>query len=795
MNAHALGVLEFDKVVRMLVDRTTFEPAAEAAALLAPGTDPATIRERLGLTTEVRALLDEGGALSLGRASDVREAAARSAREGAVLSPSDLTAVAQTLSAVAEVRRSLEARREACPRLWRIAVAGLCPDDRLAGQIHRAIDPETLEVRDDASRELARIRRAVAAARARLDEKIASILEGAASDEAVQESAVHIRNGRLVLPVKRGARAKIRGIVHDQSASGSTLFVEPMATVPLNNELAELAAAERDEIERILRALTAEVGARADDLARSVRALAEIDLARACAALSRDLDGTEPAVGDSCAVRLRSARHPVLTALAAGEGRAVVPLDIELESGASTVVVSGPNAGGKTVALKTVGLLTLMAQSGLHVPAAPGTEIGVFRDVFADIGDEQSIERSLSSFSSHLRVVREILEQAADDTLVLLDELGAGTDPDEGAALAIAILEDLTSRGAPTLATTHLGSVKTHVHDRSGMRNASMSFDADTLAPTFRLVVGVPGASHGLAIAEARGLPERVTARARSLRDEGAARIDGLLADLAERERLLSEALDRARLDEERARVFAADYEERLAAVKDERRRIRQEALDEAKGILDGARSLVEETVRELKAKDAAREVIKAAREKVEARRAEVARAAEQGRTKDRPDAGRRPDALARGMRVRIASLGREGELLSLPDGRGKVRVRVRSAEVAVDADDLREAPGREAGDARRAVTAQPSSDADGPAATELMLLGMTTDEIEDHIDRFVGAALMQGFQVVRIVHGKGTGALRARTHEILRKHPSVKSFRLGRWGEGDTGVTIAELE
>jgi DNA mismatch repair protein MutS2 len=785
MNAHALGVLEFDKVVRMLVDRTTFEPAAEAAALLAPGTDPTTIRERLGLTTEVRALLDEGGALSLGRASDVREAAARSAREGAVLSPSDLAAVASTLGAVGEVVRSLEARRQACPRLWRIA-GGLSPDDRLAAQIHRAIDPETLEVRDDASRELARIRRAIASARARLDEKLASILEGAASAEAVQESAVHIRNGRLVLPVKRGARAKIRGIVHDQSASGSTLFVEPMATVPLNNELAELAAAERDEIERILRALTAEVGTRAEDLARSVRALAEIDLARACAALSRDLDGTEPAVGEACAVRLRSARHPVLTALAAAEGRAVVPLDVDLEAGASTVVVSGPNAGGKTVALKTVGLLTLMAQSGLHVPAAPGTEIGVFRDVFADIGDEQSIERSLSSFSSHLWVVREILEQAGADTLVLLDELGAGTDPDEGAALAIAILEDLTERRAPTLATTHLGSVKTHVHDRGGMRNASMSFDPETLAPTFRLVVGVPGASHGLAIAEARGLPARVTARARSLRDEGAARIDGLLADLAERERLLSEALDRARLDEERARV--------LAAVKDERKRIRQEALDEARGILDGAKSLVEETVRELRAKDAARDVIKAAREKVEARRAEVARAAEQDRTKGRPDIGARPSALSRGMRVRVASLGREGELLSLPDGRGRVRVRVRSAEVAVDADDLREAPHRGAADARPAP-AHASQDADAPAATELMLLGMTTDEIGDHIDRFVSAALLQGIQVVRIVHGKGTGALRAKTHEILRTHPSVKSFRLGRWGEGDTGVTIAELE
>ncbi len=471
------------------------------------------------------------------------------------------------------------------------------------------------------------------------------------------------------------------------------------------------------------------------------------------------------------------------------------PLDLDLERGAATVVISGPNAGGKTVTIKTVGLLTLMAQCGLHVPADPGTEIGVFRDVFADIGDEQSIERSLSSFSSHLKVVREILEEAGADTLVLLDELGAGTDPDEGASLAIAMLEDLTRRGAPTIATTHLGSVKTHVHDREGMANASMTFDPETLEPTFRFVAGVPGASHGLSIAEARGLPERVTARARELRDEGAARIDGLLTDLAERQRLLAEALERVRLDEERAKLLAAEYDERLAAVKGERKRIKQDALDEARGILDGAKSLVEETVREIRVKEAARDTIKAAREKVEKRRTEVARAAEAEREVERVETGKAPSSIATGVRVRVRSLGREGEVVSPPDGKGKVRVRIRNAVVAVDAADLLEAEVVKAPPARpRAEASCAPSDDDAPA-TELMLLGMTTDEIGDLIDKFVSDALVQGIQVVRIVHGKGTGALRAKTQELLRNHPSVKSFRLGRWGEGDTGVTIVELE
>ncbi len=793
MNTHALGVLEFDKVVRMLVERTSFEPAAERAARLAPSTDPEHIRGRLALTGELRTIIDEGGTLPLGRASDVRGPVARSAREGAALPPADLAAIAATLRAIADVRRALEARRERCPLLWEIA-SRLCPEDRLCDAIDRAIDADTLEVRDSASRELTRIRRAISATRTKLDEKLSSILDRESSAETIQEAAVHIRNGRRVLPVKRTARAKIRGIVHDQSASGSTLFVEPLATVPLNNELSELSSAEREEIERILRALTAEVGARAPDLARSVDALGELDFIRACALLSRDLACTAPYVSDACLVRLREARHPVLTALAAAGGGAVVPLDLDLERGAATVVISGPNAGGKTVTLKTVGLLTLMAQSGLHVPAAPGTEIGVFRDVFADIGDEQSIERSLSSFSSHLQVVREILEEAGADTLVLLDELGAGTDPDEGASLAIAMLEDLTRSGAPTIATTHLGSVKTHVHDREGMTNASMTFDPDTLEPTFRFVAGVPGASHGLSIAEARGLPERVTARARELRDEGAARIDGLLTDLAERQRLLAEALERARVDEERAKLLAAEYDERLAAVKGERKRIKQDALDEARGILDGAKSLVEETVREIRAKEAARDTIKAAREKVEQRRTEVARAAEAERKTERVETGKAPSSIATGMRVRVLGLGREGEVVSPPDGRGKVRVRIRNAVVAVDAADLREAEAVATPVRPRADASCAPSDDDAPA-TELMLLGMTTDEIGDLIDKFVSDALVQGIQVVRIVHGKGTGALRAKTQELLRNHPSVKSFRLGRWGEGDTGVTIVELE
>jgi len=791
MNDHALGVLEFDKVVRMLVDRTSFPPGAERAARIGPRTDVGSIRESLAQTSEMRSLLDEGGGLSLAGAADVREAATRSAREGAALSPAELVAVARTLDAIGAVRKALEARQERCPRLWRVASA-LEADDTLAGAILKAIDPETLSLRDSASRELARIRRSLETTRVKLDEKLAAILESESSADTIQEAAIHIRNGRLVLPVKRGARARLRGIVHDQSASGATLFVEPLATVSLNNELAELRAAEKAEIERILKALTAQVGARSGALARSVEALGELDFTRACALLSKDLDCSSPDVREARLVRMRSARHPILAALAAASGGSVVPLDLDLGGDAATIVISGPNAGGKTVTLKTVGLLTLMAQSGLHVPAAAGTEIGVFRDVFADIGDEQSIERSLSSFSSHLRTVREILEEAGEDTLVLLDELGAGTDPDEGSSLAIAILEELTRRGAPTIATTHLGSVKTHVHDHAGMANASMTFDPDTLEPTFRFVAGVPGASHGLAIAESSRLPSSVIARARELRDEGAAAIDGLLADLASRERLLNEALDQARLDEERARVTAADYEERLAAVKDERKRIRQEALNEARGILDGAKSVVEETVREIRAREAARETIKAAREKLEERRAHVAKAIEAERKATRVDKGRKPASLTRGMRVRVQSLGRDGDLVTLPDGRGKVRVQVRNAEVEVEASDLREAePTHEA--AKPVASYAPPEDA--APAVELMLLGMTTDEIGDEIDRFLSTALLQGIGAVRIVHGKGTGALRAKTHELLRTHPSVKSFRLGRWGEGDTGVTIVELE
>jgi DNA mismatch repair protein MutS2 len=791
MNEHALGVLEYDKVVAMLAARTTFGPGAELASAVRPSTDREWVADRLGRVSEARAVLDEGRDMPIAGVRDIRSAVATSRRVGAALRPEDLVDIAVTLERSAAVAAFLGKRGDACRRLGR-AAAGLVDMPELRDRIVRIVDPDTLEVRDSASPELRRIRSRLGRTRARIERKIQEVLDRESAAGRLQEAAVHMRNGRPVLPVRRESAGRIEGLVHDTSSSGATLFVEPPETVALSNEMAELASAERDEVQRILQDVTSDIRSVADELAGAVDALAAVDLSRAAALLSKEWDGVEPELSRSGRLVVRAGRHPVLID-ALGIGK-VVPLDIEVGTNDTTVVISGPNAGGKTVALKTIGLLVLMAQSGLHVPAAAETEVPIVKDCFADIGDEQSIEMNLSTFSSHLKTLAVILREAGPDTLVLIDELGAGTDPDEGASLALAVLEDLTGRRALTIATTHLGSVKASVHNHDGMVNGSMAFDPDTFEPSFRYVPGVPGASHALTIASRMGLPDRVLERAGELRDEDAARIDDLVADLVERERTLSSTLQEAEREHARAELLARDYEDRLSGVKDERRKIRGQALAEAREILDRAQSLVEETVRDIRTREAERRAIKEARERIRTGRDTVARELERETAPEPDDEGVRPEHLEKGMRVLVAGVGRVGELVELPDDRGKVRVRIRNATLEIDADDLREAPD-DPGRPGRVRKAAISVRTDDEPAVELHLRGMTTDEIPGEIERFLSRAVLQGMRQVRIVHGKGTGALRTRTHEVLRGMPHVASFRLGRWGEGDTGVTIVELD
>ena len=793
MNGHALGVLEYDKVVAMLVARTSFGLGSEKAGRLQPTVDLQSIREDLLRTSELRKLLDDGERMPLEGAHDVRDALARSEVEGASLSCEELADVRHTLLAVDRTGAFLRSRREILPAMWELAEP-LAPSTDVSNAIARVVDEQSFVVRDSASKELARVRRSVEKTRSRLDEKLQSILTRELSNDTIQEAAVHIRNGRYVLPVKRSSGGRFKGIVHDQSGSGATLFVEPLPTVELNNELAELRAAEKKEVERVLREVTGLVGAEASSILHSLVIIGELDYYWASAVLSRDLDATAPSLNLDGRLSIRDGRHPVLLETARRSGGEVVPLNLDLGTASTTVVISGPNAGGKTVTLKTVGLLTLMAQSGLHVPTGADTELSVFRDIYADIGDEQSIEQSLSTFSSHLRVIGEILGEARHDTLVLIDEMGAGTDPEEGASLAIAILEELTTRSAPTIATTHLGSVKNHVHNTDGMENASMAFDPETLEPSFRFVPGIPGASHALSIAETLGLPDGLLRRARDLRDKDSASIDELLAALTERERRLDALVEEAERERNRAALDRVECERRLEGVRDEGKKLKTQALAEARETLDRAQSLVEETVREIKAQAAARDTIKKAREKLRERRAEVERQIEVQERETRPEPGHPVRDFVPGMTVRVASLGREGELIDPPDAKGRVRVRIKNATVEVGRDDLFLVERAEP-EARHRVEVSVDIEASESPVTELHLRGATTDEVCDAIERCVSRALIQGISSIRIIHGKGTGALRSETHAVLRKMPLVKSFRLGRWGEGDTGVTIVELK
>ncbi|NUQ00363.1 MAG: endonuclease MutS2, partial [Armatimonadetes bacterium] len=571
MDSHALAVLEFDKVRALLAEGAASALGLEAVAELAPITDLDRLRVWQEQTSEVRAILDEGHDLPLGGLHDLR-GIVRHVGLGGVATAADLLGVAETLRCLERLKRFV-GEREQAPRLGEVA-ADLVALPGLADELERCIGDDG-EVADDASPELRKLRHQARNVAARVQTSLRRILGDLARSEAVQDAVVTIRQGRYCVPIKATHQGQFEGIIHDRSASGQTVFVEPAEVVRLNNELRDAQLAEREEVQRILRELSGQVALHADDLEANLARLTVLDLARARGRLSARLDGVEPELAEDGRFVFRQARHPLLVQQL---GRQVVPIDLELGDGFTTLLITGPNTGGKTVSLKTVGLLTLMAQAGLHVPAEPGTRIALRRRVFADIGDEQSIEQSLSTFGAHLKQVVAILEEASEQDLVLLDELGAGTDPSEGAALAEAVLTALHERGCRVIATTHHGSLKHFAYQMEGVENASVEFDRRSLAPTYRLLVGIPGASHALEIAGRYGMPPEVLERA---------------ADILPKEHHDAATMihqmqrSRQRLDRE---VRAAEHEAAIASharreLEDERRRLRElerEIRDEA---------------------------------------------------------------------------------------------------------------------------------------------------------------------------------------------------------------------
>ena len=786
MEERVLEALEFDKVLRLLEARCDSPLGAELARASRPATDIEEVSRRQQETSEAAALV-EGSPVSLAGVHDLRPHLRR-AEAGSTLQTGELLQLMETLATARALKRLMQEQKRDFPALKaRAAFIGTFRE--LEDEIGRCISGEG-EVRDQASPELTRLRRQRRALQARVRERMEGLVRSAEGQRYLQEPIITVRQDRYVVPVKQEYRHQVPGIIHDQSASGATLFVEPMEVVVLNNEVRRLALLEKEEVDRILGRLTARVASEAGALKESLETLAALDLALARGRLALEMKATRPVLNTRGYLNLRAARHPLLK----GE---VVPVDLHLGGEFDILVITGPNTGGKTVTLKTVGLLTLMAQAGLHVPVGPGTELSVFDQVFCDIGDEQSIEQSLSTFSSHMSNIVKIVERANHRTLVLLDELGAGTDPQEGAALGMALLDYLLSTGARTVATTHYSELKAFAYTRPRVENASVEFDVETLRPTYHLVVGLPGRSNAFEIAGRLGLKPEILEKARIFLGREERRTDELIREV-ERDRFLAR---KEREESEAVRIrlegLEREYRARLESLRERERAALEQAREQARQLIRRVRAEAEGIIEELKQASRTEAVKERSRAIEEARRRlqEVRGEVEQAGVEPPAAYPPAPAAIKPGETVYVVSLRQKGRVLTAPDADGSVTVQVGVLKVQAHLRDLARAPD---GAEREAVPASNLERLAGlkrqELSPELNLRGLTVEEAMARADKYLDDAYLAGIKQVRIIHGKGTGALRRAIGAWLETHPHVRSFRPGGAGEGGEGVTLVEL-
>lgn len=778
MDERVLRRLEFDLVRDRLAGYTESGIGRELALSLCPVRDVVEVKLKLAQTAEARELFRLEPGFELRGWFDIR-AELKRILQGGVLEARELHRIAETLAVIRRVKSFFKDHGDKYPALRQVA-AGLTPFPELQTRLTKCIRPPD-EVADTASPRLADIRRRTERLRGEIKETLERYVRSPAWQKYLQEPLVTIREERYVLPVKIEYREKVAGLVHDQSASGATLFIEPMAVVDKGNEIRRLRATEQQEVERILGELSAAVGAVAAEILSSTETLGRLDFIMAKGRYSAALDALTPVILDEPKLELIKARHPLL-------GRKAVPVDIRLGKDFDILVITGPNTGGKTVTLKTVGLCVLMVQSGLEVPVAEGSEVGVFEEIFADIGDEQSVTESLSTFSSHMRNITGILEKAGGRSLVLLDELGAGTDPKEGAALACAILEELERRAAKTIATTHSGELKRFAAGRSRVVNAAVDFDPETLLPTYRLVIGQPGRSNAFEIARGLGLAAELVARAREFLGPEEQRLHEL-ADEMERawRRAEAEAAEASRLRGEAASL-KAEYEGRLQELLSKREKILAEARESAASMVQQARQDAEAVIQDLRERIKAEErreqemAVQAARERLRRLGGRYIQPAPSFRESSAPA------SVQPGGAVYVPQFGQEGTVVDVPR-EGTVSVQVGSFRVDLPAAAVKPlAERRSAGGVRYTGTV-------APASPTVDLRGRRVEEALQELEQHLDAALLSGLGRVDIIHGYGTGALRAAVKEYLTGHPRVKTFRAGGPGEGGGGVTVVELE
>ena len=794
MLERTLRVLEFNKIKEMMKPLALSDSARELIDALEPTSDLATAQLWQQETEEAGVILTYVGSHPMTGFEDVRPYL-RLAEIGSALSMKALLAVAAFMRAGRVARSALVTERDNTPYITQLA-SGLNSFRQLEEDIEAAIISED-EMSDHASPELYDLRRKIRTANDKIRERLNSYIHNPNTQKYLQDFIITVRNGRYVIPVKAECRGAVPGLIHDQSATGATLFIEPMAIVEINNDLKELMGKEKQEIERILMSFTQQIAPECDSLRSNLTILSQLDFAFAKAQLSRSMRGVQPKLNDRGYLRIIRGRHPLL------DPEKVVPSDIWLGAEFTTLVITGPNTGGKTVTLKTVGLFTLMAQAGLQVPAELGTELSVFDSVFADIGDEQSIEQSLSTFSSHMTNIVSILRDVTPDSLVMFDELGAGTDPTEGAALAMAILDTLLEQRVRTMATTHYSELKEYALSHPGVENASVEFNVQTLRPTYRLSIGIPGKSNAFEISRKLGLPEEIIEEASRRLSRDQVRFEDVISN-AESQRQIAE----------RERELAQQAREEMQRLRDETDRQRQElerqrenmlrkAREDARRVLQSAQRESEQIISELKRQRAAgassmkEHELAAMRGKLQSGLDAMSAMAEQP-----ADAGKPLTSVKIGDYVEITHLGTSGTVASLPDQKGEVQVQAGPLKLKVPLKSLRAAkPPKKEKSKWTPALAKASSKAsaavtirDRSVATETDVRGMNLEEAILAVDLYLDNAALQSLGEVYIIHGKGTGVLRAGIQDHLRRHPLVKSFRLGKYGEGEDGVTIAEF-
>lgn len=794
MNPKALKTLEYNKIIDKLTEFAGSALAKEMCRNLQPSTDLYEIQALQKETSDALSRIYQKGAVSFRGVRDIRGSIKR-LEIGAIIGINELLSICSLLDVCSKVKAySRNDRDPDFEDSLEAMFQALQPLTPVSSEIRRCIASEE-ELNDDASPALFKIRRSMRQINDKVHAQLQTMVKGSARTY-LQDAVVTMRNGRYCIPVKAEHRGQIPGMIHDQSSTGSTLFVEPMAVIKLNNDLRELELKEEKEIEMILATLSARCGEETEALRNDLDLLTKLDFIFARAQLSRSMNGTQPDFNEEGRILIKKGRHPLL------DKKKVVPIDIQLGKDFELLIITGPNTGGKTVSLKTVGLFTLMGQAGLHIPAFDHSELSVFHEVFADIGDEQSIEQSLSTFSAHMTNTVSILKEADDRSLVLFDELGAGTDPTEGAALAIAILSNLHRRGSRVMATTHYSELKVFALSTPGVENGCCEFDVETLRPTYRLLIGVPGKSNAFAISQKLGLSQDIIEEAKTHLTKQDEDFEDLLADLEQKRVTIEQERDQINSYKEEIRELKQRLESKQEKLDLSRDKILREANEQARNILQEAKDYADTTIRNFQkygkaagvsAKDMEkergklREKMSTVDKKLSAKNAAPKKSHKQLTAKD----------LHIGDSIKVLSLNLKGTVSTLPDAKGNLFVQMGILRSQVNIRDLEKLDDTviTGGNFSKTGSGKIKMSKSASVSTEINLLGKTVDEAIMELDKYLDDAYIAHLPSVRIVHGKGTGALRKGVHNYLRRQKHVKSYRLGEFGEGDAGVTIVEFK